>query len=113
MVISHVDIMCGLRNLIGSQIFRPGSPRNRSKTTRPSPSCGWGLGMRLSPFMRSVITCARAVSNCVGELLENPHTQLHSAHACAITDRVNGDGLGSEANFQQPPLSGDTNYAHL
>ena len=29
--------------------------------------------------------------------MEFAHTQLHSACVCAITDRVNGEGLGSEA----------------
>ena len=49
------------RNLIGSSIFQPGNPRNRSKATRPSPSCGWGLGTRLSHAGR-VVWCSHTLS---------------------------------------------------
>ena len=65
------------RNLIGSPIFQPGSPRNRSKATKPSPSCGWGLGTRLrpSPF-----------------IAEFAHTQLHSARARENNGRLHKRG---------------------
>ena len=58
------------------------------------------LSLAEPPFTRSAIARARAECNCVwaGKLAEFAHTQLHSALARVITDRVNGEGLGSEAS---------------
>ena len=61
---------------------------------------------RPSLFTRSVIARARAECNCVWANFaingEFAHTQLHSARAHEITDRVNGDlGLGSEAKVKR------------
>ena len=57
--------MCAPRNLIGSSKFQPGSPRNRSKATRPSP-CGWGLGTRLEGHGCDLGLC---VTVCVSLLI--------------------------------------------